>query len=97
MVTSVIPTTAVPSQSFTVSLDDQDCAINIYQKSTGLYIDLVSNGVQILQTMLCRDRAGLVMFPYLGFLGQLAFFDTQGTSDPTYDGLGTRYILGFAS
>lgn len=97
MVTSVIPITAVPAQSFTVSLDGQDCAISIYQKSTGLYFDLISNGVQVVQTELCRDRVGLVMFPYLGFLGQLAFFDTQGTSDPTYDGLGTRFILAFAS
>ena len=31
--------------------------------------------------------------PYLGFVGDLMFADTQGASDSSYDGLGTRYLL----
>ena len=30
---------------------------------------------------------------YLGFVGDLMFSDTQGTSDPSSPGLGTRYLL----
>jgi len=30
---------------------------------------------------------------YFGFPGDLAFIDNHGTSDPTYDGLNTRYNL----
>jgi hypothetical protein len=30
---------------------------------------------------------------YLGFVGDLCFFDTQGTEDPTSPGLGTRYLF----
>jgi hypothetical protein len=32
---------------------------------------------------------------YLGFIGDLAFFDTQGMTDPDWTGLGSRYILGY--
>jgi len=35
----------------------------------------------------------LVNDVYLGFSGDLEFVDTQGTDDPTFDGLGTRYQL----
>jgi hypothetical protein len=30
---------------------------------------------------------------YLGFSGDLFFADTQGTNDPYYTDLGTRYLL----
>lgn len=35
----------------------------------------------------------IVRSAYLGFIGDLAFIDTQGTSDPIYAGLGTRFQL----
>lgn len=28
-----------------------------------------------------------------GFIGDFVFQDTQGSNDPTYDGLGSRYLL----
>lgn len=91
----VIPITADPSQSFTVLLGDQNCAISLYQKSVGLFMDLSLNGVQILSAMLCLDRVNLVREAYLGFSGRLSFIDVQGTSDPTYTGLGSRFILAY--
>ena len=89
----VIPLTAVASQSFTVQLNGQNCDINIYQKSTGLYFDLTVNGESIVNTMICLNAVGLVREVYLGFIGQLVFIDTQGSDDPYYTGLGSRYIL----
>lgn len=92
-----IPLTKVGSQSFTVLLGSQQCAINIYQLSTGLYCDIVAGQTTIVNTMLCLNLVGLVREAYLGFTGQLFFFDTQGTSDPDYSGLGTRYQLVYQS
>jgi hypothetical protein len=97
----IIPLTAVPSQSLTVLLNGQTCSINVYQKSTGLYFDLsvqgltnpLSGNIQLISAMLCLNGVGLVRQAYLGFIGQLAFIDTQGDSDPDYTGLGSRYIL----
>jgi len=93
MTTQIIPLTAQPSQSFSVVLGTQQCTINLYQKSTGLFMDLTANGNQILMSMLCLDRVGLIRSSYLGFVGQLAFADTQGYTDPNYSGLNGRYIL----
>jgi hypothetical protein len=42
---------------------------------------LALNGVKLV----CRD--------YLGFQGNIVFIDTQGTKNPEYSGLGTRYEL----
>lgn len=89
----LIPLTAVASQSFSVQLGTQNCSINLYQKSTGLFFDLALNGTTIVQSMICLNLVGLVRESYLGFTGQLTFFDTQGTNDPDYTGLGSRYQL----
>ena len=97
MTFQIIPLTAVGAQSFTVLLGTQQCAINIYQLSTGLYCDLVANNTDIVSTMLCLNLVGLVREAYLGFTGQLFFYDTQGTSDPDYSGLGDRYQLVYQS
>ena len=87
----------VPSQTLTIQLGTQQCTINVYQKSTGLYLDLKVAGTQILNTMLCLDRVALIRESYLGFIGQLFFVDTQGTDDPYYTGFGTRFILVYSS
>lgn len=88
-----IPLTAVPSQTFSVQLNDQQCDIALYQKSTGLFMDLVVNQVMIAQTELCLNKVYMVRYTYLGFIGNFAFIDTQGGDAPYYDGLGTRFLL----
>lgn len=92
-----IPLTQVGSQSFTILLGQQQCSIKIYQLSTGLYCDLSIDNTPIITAMLCLNLVGLVREVYLGFSGQLFFYDTQGTSDPDYSGLGDRYQLIYQS
>ncbi len=93
----IIPIQSVASQNFSVTLNGQDCDIAIYQKSTGLFYDLTLNNTLIVGTFLCTDRTYLVRYPYLGFLGNLAFVDTQGNTDPVYTGLGNRYLFVYFS
>jgi hypothetical protein len=90
---ATIPVQAVPSQTFTVQLGNQSCHITIYQKRTGLYLDLFADGAPIGVGILCHDRVWLIRDAYLGFVGDLAFIDTQGTDDPDYTSLGTRFVL----
>lgn len=97
MTAQVIPLIAQPSQILSVQLGGRSCDIALYQKSTGLFMDLAVNGAQILKAKLCLNGVGLVKYAYLGFVGQLTFIDTEGSSDPTYDGLGARYILVYSS
>lgn len=84
---------AMPSQSFSSVLGGQNCQIKIYQKSTGVFIDVAVNNTPIISGVICRDRVKLVRQSYLGFIGDLAFCDTQGVSDPEYTGFGSRYRL----
>ncbi len=58
-----------------------------------LYCDLVLNGVQAWSGVPCLLGTPINSRAYLGFIGDLLFIDTQGTSDPDYTGLGTRYFL----
>ena len=88
-----VPLVAVPSQTVSVQLGDQGCRINVYQKRTGLYLDLYADGAAIGTGILCLDRVWLIRDAYLGFTGDLAFVDTQGTSDPDYTGLADRFTL----
>jgi hypothetical protein len=88
-----IPIASTPSQTLNVTLGAQSCKINLYQKSTGVYLDLSINNVPIVTAVLCLDRVKLVRHAYLGFIGNLGFIDTQGKADPDYTGFGTRYQL----
>lgn len=89
----IVPLVATPSQTLTVRLAEQNCRINVYQKTTGLFLDLYVNDVLVIGGVLGLDRVRMVRGRYLGFAGDLQFFDTQGTTDPTYGDLGARYVL----
>jgi hypothetical protein len=61
-----------------------------------LYCDLAINGTPLWQGVPCLNRVQIGSFPYLGFIGTLAFADMQGSADPLYPGLDLktgRYIL----
>lgn len=83
----------VPSQQLQVVLGGQNCQIAVYLKGENLFVDVNSNGVDISIAVIARDVIPLVPTTYLGFVGNLIFTDTQGSSDPTFDGLGSRYQL----
>ena len=88
-----IPLQAVPNQTLRTTLGAQSCTIRVYTLSTGLYLDLLVAGVPIVSAMICQDRTLIVREAYLGFVGDLAFMDTQGGDDPLYAGLGERWVL----
>jgi hypothetical protein len=84
---------ATPSQRLSINLAQQNCGLSLYQKRTGLYLDLYVSGVRIMAGVLCRNRVYLVREAYLGFRGDLAFVDTAGDDDPQFAALGTRWLL----
>lgn len=83
----------VPSQRLQIVLGGQNCQISVYERNGRVYLDLNSNGVDISIAVLARDAVPCVPIMYTGFQGNLIFADTQGASDPTYDGIGSRYQL----
>lgn len=91
----IVPLQPIPNQEVTVPLAGQSCLIHAYQKSTGLYVDLYVNDALIIGGVPARDAVKIVRNLYLGFIGDLAFFDTQGAADPEYPGLGSRWVLAY--
>lgn len=91
----IVPTQPVPSQSFSVTLDGQQVNVSLYQTDYGLFIDLLLTNVPLVTGALCLNQEPIIQQPYLGFSGELQFVDTQGTDDPIYTGLGTRFQLAY--
>lgn len=97
----IIPLQATPNQTLTVTLANQPCRINVYQQSTGLFVDLYVNDAPIKTGMVAWNALRLIRFDYLGFTGDLAFFDTLASppqippTDPVYTGLGAQYVLAY--
>lgn len=97
----------VPSQTFQAVLGGQNCSFSLYTLTgydfndltletvnTNLYMDLTVNGESITVGAIClNEKRLLINRQYLGFSGDLMFIDTQGTEDPQYTGLGTRWQL----
>jgi hypothetical protein len=57
------------------------------------FVNLYVNDALIIGGVRAMDRNLIVRNRYLGFVGDIAFVDTQGTSDPVIDGLGSRFLL----
>jgi len=95
----IVPLEAVPNQTVTTTLGDQVCQIDVYENAYGVYLDLYVVNVLIVGGAICEDRNRVVRSLYLGFEGDLAFIDTQGTADPDYLGFGpttsARYVLAY--
>jgi len=88
-----VPLVAIPNQFLTVALGGQVVQLRVYQRTTGLFIDVSVSNVRIIGGVLCLDRNRIVRDAYLGFQGDFAFVDQQGTQQPDYTGLGSRYLL----
>jgi hypothetical protein len=93
MTLQIIPLQATTNQTVNASLSQQACSLHIYQKAFGLFLDLYANGRLIIGGVSCLYANRVVRDAYLGFVGDFAFWDTQGASDPDYTGLGGRFVL----
>lgn len=84
---------SIASQQTQVVLDGQSCSISVYVKNQCIFFDLAVNGAPIAIAVQCKNLVSLVPTSYLGFTGWLMFYDTEGTSDPVYNGIGSRWVL----
>lgn len=91
----IVPLQPLPSQIVNIILGGQSCTLKVYQKFYGLFIDVSVNESLIIGGVVCEDRNRIVRSQYLGFEGDLVFFDTVGTHDPEYTDLGSQFILAY--
>lgn len=88
-----IPLEPKKSQSISVDLSGQRCTIRLIQRESFMYMDLTVNGNPIMQGVPCLYGNRMVRYRYLGFSGDLVFLDNAGQLDPSYEGLGGRFVL----
>lgn len=89
----VVPLQPVPNQTEQIVLNNQNCQINVYQTDDALFFDLYVNDEVVKLGAIAQNLNKLIRGVYLGFIGDFSFVDTQGTNDPVYTGLGSRYQL----
>lgn len=89
----VVPLLATASQMLTTLLGGQAVQLSVYQKLLGLYMDVYVNNELVIGGVICENNNRIVRSIYLGFIGDFLFFDNEGTNDPDYTGLGSRYSL----
>lgn len=89
----VIPTQPIPNQALQVQLGGQAVTLNIYQLAYGLFMDVEVNGTLIIGGVICQNLNRIVRSLYLGFAGDFVWLDIQGSDDPIYTGLDSRFVL----
>jgi hypothetical protein len=97
----IVPLQAIPSQQVLTTLDNVTVQINVYQLRTGMFFDLLVGGTLEIGAVICENLNRMIRNNYLnvtaGFAGDFVFSDTQGTDDPDYTGLGSRFVLIYLS
>jgi len=89
----IVPVQSLPNQTLQTQLNGQACTLNIYQFAYGLFMDVYVGAELLVAGVICQNMNRIVRDLYLGFVGDFIWFDTQGSSDPIYMGLGSRFIL----
>ena len=80
-----LPISPIPNQFFSTSLNGVTWGITLETRLGKIYISLKRNGEDVLLNRVCLDRTPVDY----GFV----FVDIDGNSAPSYEQLGTRYIL----
>jgi len=98
---NLVPLQSVPSQKLKTVLGNQIVEISLRQLRYGLFIDVYVNGALEIGGVICENLNRIIRSAYLnteaGFSGDFVFQDTQGTDNPYYTGLGTRFQLLYLS
>jgi hypothetical protein len=92
---NTIPLRDVPNQSILTTLSNQQVQLNIYQKRTGLFMDLYSSNALVLGGIYCVNQTFCVINVYLGFVGDFMWVDLQAqNANPEAGlGIGSRFQL----
>ena len=93
----IIPVQATANQEFACVLDNERAQIRLMTTDYGLFADVTYNGASVASGRLCEDRTDLNPDRYRGLPQWLGFVDTQGGSDPHFEGFGSRYFLIYGS
>lgn len=88
-----IPLQVTANQELLIILERQNCSIRLIQRNKKMYLSLWIDENEVWSGFICHDRLPLAQSRTYDFYGNLVFVDLEGSSDPVYTGLGTRWKL----
>jgi hypothetical protein len=65
----------------------------VYEPITPLFIDIYLNDALVIGGVICENNNLIIKNNYFGVIGDFSFWDSQGSDDPQYTGLGSRWYL----
>lgn len=86
-----IPLSAIPNQSITTNVGQQQITVEVYQRDTGLFCNIHLGATLIIAGMKCNNSVYLNQYP-TSLVGYL-FFYTKSGRDFTYADLGNDAFL----
>jgi hypothetical protein len=89
----IIPLQPVANQQASAILDGKLAQMTVWTTDYGTFMDCLYDGVPVFTGRACLDRTDINAARYNGLPQFLGFVDTQGASDPTFDGFNSRYLL----
>ena len=88
-----IPIQPRANQTFLCVLDGRTAQIALTTTDSGLFADVLYDGVPVANGRLCLDRTDINPARYRGLPQFLGFADLLGGDAPTWEGFGTRFLL----
>lgn len=88
-----IPLSAIPFQTVSVVINDQNYRITVRQNGDFLYSSLMVDDEQVTDNVIAVANGALIPWAQTVADTQLYWWDTQGNERPQYDGLGDRWRL----
>lgn len=95
----IVPLQAVPAQRIKTVLNDGIVNLEVYQRRYGMFVNVEVNDRLVIGAVIGQNRNRIIRSEYLkkehNFSGDFSFLDLQGSSDPHFADLGTRYQLAY--
>lgn len=82
---NIIPLSPIPNQRLSVRIDSVEYDLEINLRRGSLYISAWANNINLVNNRALRSYAPMG--------DDFIMVDTEGAQDPTYELLGTRFLL----
>lgn len=82
---NIIPLSPIPNQRLSVRIDNVEYDLEINLRRGSLYISAWANNINLFHNRALRSYAPMG--------DDFIMVDTEGVQDPTYELLGTRFLL----
>ncbi len=88
-----IPLQPIPSQKFSITINQQNCSIWIYQKGLRLYFDLNTDDKNICTAAVCLVSIPIIQRVQGDFQGNFIFISKDYKEQPNYENIGRTHFL----